>query len=513
MIRTCKAIVHSGEKGEKGQKLRQIPFLPPKSIIRMIKGIYMFGLGLVLVSCNDALNLHPKSDLTEGNFFNRTSDVELALVGCYDGLQEMSLSHDFVLMEMRSDVASSYMAEGEFGYIDKFVKDIVEAGDVYKYWKACFNALSRTNLVMDNLGIVTEESTRNRIEGEARFIRGLVYFNIVRLWGDIAIITRTVEASETDIFRRKPVADVYSQVIIPDLEFASANLPDMAKGRANATAAKALLSKVYLTLGRHGDAKTLLATIIDFSAPVNSKVAGVGLASDYASVFSENTKWNSEILFAVQFNASAGEGQTFSYEFSAFGGFTGLNTPTAPFVAESDLDPIRGAVNIIEETKGATYKVCGKYIKDGTIPSQSDNAADVPILRWADVLLMYTESVLGAPSDIYVNNSTNDPNAMSAYNAVRERAGYPAVGSVTRNELLQERKLEFAFENQRWFDLLRIAGPTETIRVMEAHGQDPQLTVKQKFTKVEAFQLLYPIPAREIRVLGKEILSQNAGYD
>lgn len=479
----------------------------------MKRVIYILGLSLALASCSDALDLQPKSDLTEGNFFNKTSDVELALVGCYDGLQEMSLSRDYVLMEMRSDVSTSNLSEGEFGYIDTFVKDIVEAGDVYKYWKACFNALSRTNLVMDNIDIVTEEATRKRIEGEARFMRGLIYFNMVRLWGDLPIITRTVEASETEIFRRQPVADVYSQVIVPDLEFASANLSDMTKGRANAMAAKALLSKVYLTLGRHSEAKTVLATMINFSDPANSKVSGVGLAADYASIFSESTKWNSEILFSVQFNASAGEGQTFSYEFSVFGGFTGLNTPTAPFVVESDLDPVRSAVSIIDETKGSTYKVCGKYIKAGTAPSQSNNAADAPILRWSDVLLMYTESVLGAPASTYTNNSTNDADALATYNAVRNRAGYAPSTSVTRNELLQERKLEFAFENQRWFDLQRIAGPTETMRIMKAHGADASLTSKQRFSNVEAFQLLYPIPAREIRVLGKQILTQNDGYN
>lgn len=479
----------------------------------MKKIIYTLGLSIALLSsCSDALDLKPKSDLVDGNFFNKTSDVELALVGCYDGLQEMSLNRDFVLMEMRSDVATSIMAEGEFGYIDTFVKDIVESGDLYKYWRACFNALSRTNLVMDNIQ-VADESVRNRIEGETRFIRGLIYFNMVRLWGDMPIINRTVHASEFEMFRRKPMADVYSQMIIPDLEFAVNNLPDMTKGKANATAAKALLAKVYLTLGRHVDAKALLASIINLSNPASSKISGVSLAPSYASIFSESTKWNSEILFSVQFNSASGEGQTFSYEFSSFGGFTGLNTPTAPFVTESASDDVRKNINIIEENNGIIYKVCGKYMKPGTKPSQKDNAADAPILRYADVLLMYVEAVLGVPSNPYVNNSTSDAEAVAAYNAVRNRAGYSTpVTSVSRNELLQERKLEFAFENQRWFDLQRIAGQTETIRIMEEHGKDPSLTPKQRFDKVEQFQLLYPVPGREIRLLGKDVLSQNAGY-
>lgn len=479
----------------------------------MKKVIYILGLSMALASCTDALDLQPKSDLTEGNFFNKTSDVELALIGCYDGLQQMSLSRDFVLMEMRSDLSTSIMAEGEYGYIDTFVKDIVESGDLYNYWKACFNALSRVNLVMDNIE-VADETVRSRIEGEARFIRGLIYFNMVRLWGDMPIITRTVYANEFDMFRRQPKADVYSKVIVPDLEFAASNLPDMTKGKANAMAAKALLSKVYLTLGRHNDAKTLLASIINLSDPASSKVSGVGLASDYASIFSESTKWNSEILFAVQFNSSSGEGQTFSYEFSSFGAFTGLNTPTAPFLAESDADVVRGDVNVMTEVNGINYKVCGKYLKRGTKPTQKDNGADMPIIRYADVLLMYTEAVLGAPADPYVNNMTNDPEAVATYNAVRNRAGYATgVTSVTRNELMQERKLELAFENHRWFDLQRIAGPKETIRIMEAHGKDTSLLPKQRFSKVEAFQLLYPIPGREIRVLGKQVLSQNDGYN
>ena len=157
--------------------------------------------------------------------------------------------------------------------------------------------------------------------------------------------------------------------------------------------------------------------------------------------------------------------------------------------------------------------MCGKYLKRGTKPSQKDNAADAPILRYADVLLMYVEAVLGAPSEPYANDITNDVNALAVYNAVRARAGHLPVTSVSRNELLQERKFEFAFENQRWFDLQRVVGVSETIRIMEAHGQDSRLLPKQKFTKVERFQMLYPIPGREIRLLGKEILSQNEGYN
>lgn len=479
----------------------------------MKKIAYILGLSLALSSCMDMLNLQPKSDLAQTNFFSKPSDVELALVGCYGGLQEMSLNHDYVLMEMRSDLSTSYLAEGEFGYIDTFTKDIVESGDVYNYWKACFNTLSRTNLVLDHLNIVTEASHRNRIEGEARFIRALVYFNMVRLWGDMPIINRTIEPNESDMFRRKPLSEAYSAIIIPDLEFAAKNLADMTKGKANAMAAKALLAKVHLTLGRHAEAKTILEALISMSNPAQSAVAGVSLASDYASAFSESTKWNSEILFAVQFNSSAGEGQTFSYDFSVFGGNSGLNTPTAPFVEECATDATRSQTNLMKEEKAGAWIVCGKYLKRGTKPSQKDNAADAPILRYSDVLLMYTEAVLGAPSESYVNHVTNDANALATYNAVRKRAGYAAIASVSRNELLQERKLEFAFENQRWFDLQRVAGVTETIRILETHGKSPLLLPKQQFTKVEKFQLLYPIPGREIRLLGKSILAQNEGYN
>lgn len=479
----------------------------------MKKIAYILGLSLALSSCTDMLNLQPKSDLTHKNFFNKPSDVELALVGCYGGLQEMSLNHDYVLLEMRSDLSTSYLAEGEFGYIDTFTKDIVESGDVYNYWKSCFNALSRTNLVLDNLDIVSETAQRDKIEGETRFIRALIYFNMVRLWGDMPIINRTIDANEYEMFRRKPVSEVYSTMIIPDLEFAASHLANMTKGKANAVAAKALLAKVYLTLGRHADAKTLLGTLINMTTPAQSTVSGVGLASDYASIFSESTKWNSEILFAVQFNSSAGEGQTFSYDFSVFGGNSGLNTPTTPFAEEAPQDATRTQTNLMTEEKAGSWLVCGKYLKRGTKPSQKDNAADAPILRYSDVLLMYTESVLGAPSESYVNTITNDANALATYNAVRKRAGYAAATSVSRNELLQERKFEFAFENQRWFDLQRIAGATETIRIMEAHGKDSRLLPKQRFIKVEKFQLLYPIPGREVRLLGKNILSQNEGYN
>ncbi len=482
--------------------------------MRKIAYIPLVALSFALFSCTDTLDLQPKSDLTEKNFFKKTSDVELALVGCYDGLQTMSLSRDFVLMDMRSDLSTSILAEGEYGYIDTFVKDIVESGDMYTYWKSCFNALSRANLVLQYLDVVTDDEIRDRIEAEARFIRAYIYFNMVRLWGDLPLLDRPISAGEKEMFKRQPATDIYQKIIIPDLQFgiSSASFPDMTKGKANKTAAKALLAKVYLTLNRHDEAKSLLAGMINFGNPANSSIAGVGLTEEYATIFSASTKWTSEILFAIQFNSSSGEGQTFSYEFSSFGAFRGLNTPTAPFLAECEADPVRYQTNITIEDNGSLYTVCGKFIEEGTKPSQKDNAADMPILRFADVLLMYTEAVLGAPSESYVNTSTSDANAVAAYNAVRARAGYEPVGSVTRNELLLERKLEFAFENHRWFDLQRIAGKKETIRIMEEHGVDPTLESKQYFSKVEEFQLIYPIPGREIRVIGKDILTQNPGY-
>ena len=164
-----------------------------------------------------------------------------------------------------------------------------------------------------------------------------------------------------------------------------------------------------------------------------------------------------------------------------------------------------------EKTAGARmkkYELDASATNDGKLQSN-----DIVLFRYADVLLMYVEAVLGAPSEPYANDITNDVNALAVYNAVRARAGHLPVTSVSRNELLQERKFEFAFENQRWFDLQRVVGVSETIRIMEAHGQDSRLLPKQKFTKVERFQMLYPIPGREIRLLGKEILSQNEGYN
>ena len=451
---------------------------------------------LLLTSCSDFLDLTPISEASSANYYKNTSDINSALSACYGSLQGTYQYGEYFisLMELRSDNVEDINpggAAGMFYFIDNFTA--TSGNNVVRYaWKELYNQIYRCNNVLASIDVVTDAALKKQYEGEAMFLRALAYFNIVRLWGAAPLILKPVTAIEAKGYGRSSVAGVY-RAIEEDLEAASGMLTsaydDDNLGRATSVAAKALLAKAYLTQQQWSAAATLLDNIVkDYSSKY-------GLQNTVADVFDVNQEMNKEILFAVRYSKSVlGEGHGYNDYFKD------------KSVIDSKLLESYGNTDdrkaMIEYKKvDANNNVIAKYY-DTFDATTAKVGFDLPLLRWADVLLMCAE----AHNEVAYENSESSK-ALSYLNLIRKRANaveYKVTDlkdqSAFRKAVLEERRLEFPFELHRWFDLIR----TDT--AIEAMSKVGFTITKNDY--------LYPIPKTEVDLIDNpETFPQNPGYN
>ena len=446
--------------------------------------IFMFGTILFLVSCEDFLNLAPVSEIGGSTFYRNDKEVESGVIAIYDGMQNFVLT-EWPIAEMRSDNTHTraQRSEGEWREFETMNVQIINS-TVSKYWIDNYNVIFRANTVLAHLDIVTNESLKKQFEGEAKFARALSHFNLVRAFGDIPVIDKVIKYTDTEFFGRDPQSEVYD-LIKSDLTTAAANLPtraNIAFGRATKGAAQAILAKVYLTLKDYSSAKTILDDIILQGDYI--------LLPKYNDVFYKEK--NNEIIFGVQYiQDDTKDSQNFSYQWTE----NGLNYPTTDLMNTVDPADLRKPTLFFwNPLAGATGDWENGKFRPATLSQTQGN--DWIVIRYADVLLMHAEAILGN------STSTTDIAALASFNAVRTRAGIPTVLTLTKDLLLSERRIELCFENNRLYDLIRF-GTAETVMAAFSLTPEPGFTF-------EPTALLLPIPQRE-RNIYKE-LGQNPGY-
>ena len=316
------------------------------------------------------------------------------------------------------------------------------------------------------------------------------------------MVTRVVSPGESELlYTRTPVADIYVQ-IVEDLKAGVAYLDNSSKARASKAAAQGLLAKVYLTqpTPNYADAKLMCEAVIG---------SNYALEPNFKDVF--YNELNDEIIFAIQYEASnPTESQGFSAEFTSHvrqGKQDGLNMVNANLIADFTAAGGNRSAESYAIFGGDSNEVikflpAGSDISNLNIPTygaDSKNAGnDWIVLRLADVLLMHVEAAMAG------TGNTTDAGALKSFNTVRKRAGLndDADDIVSVDELLLERRVELAFENHRFFDLVRL-GVAES--VLSKHSS------VMGYTSYTNTALLLPIPSREIN-LSKGVLTQNPGY-
>ena len=468
--------------------------------MKHLKYLALFFVGALITSCEDDF-LEPAltSAINGGSYYNNATELETAVVNMYDGLQGVnstsagdnhSTQVEFYLTEMRSDNTRTKAQEGEAAQFESYAVEATN-GIVADYYRSFYNVIFRANLVLENLEAAGTSATQ--FEAEAKFVRAYAYFNLVRLYGDIPLITSLTGPANTDAaYTRVDSGDIYD-LIQSDLNTAIAGLDNSFRTRASRAGAQALLAKVELTRGNYGEARSLLESVVSSG--------NYSLESNFHDVFyNEN---NSETIFAIGYETGGIDSQNFSAEWlNAVGRTSGVNYVTADVRAAFDTHGgNRTAVSFRQDESQVTEYQVAKYFPNGELgpqyasdPTKAGN--DWIVLRYADVLLMHVESILAG------GNATTDAAALASFQAVRNRAGLPtAVTEVTKEMLLNERRVELAFENHRLFDLMRMGVAQEVLSAFSAANG-------YGFASTD---LLLPIPQVEIG-LSKGALSQNPGY-
>jgi starch-binding outer membrane protein, SusD/RagB family len=452
----------------------------------------------VCTSCNDDfLNLTPPSTISPDTFFKTSSDAITAINGCYKSL---SVNGQYgatfqILMETRGDNfldLDPSSGAGQNYQINRF-SDSPGNTNLYNSWVALYAGVYRCNIVLESIEpIQMDVVLKNRIKGEALFIRALSYFNLIRLWGNVPLILKSIDPATASAQKRDAVTDIYAQ-IEQDLLEATANLPTIQTGanlgRVTKGAAQGLLGKVYLYQKKFANAKDILDEVI------NAKI--FSLLPNVADVFSPTTKYHAEILFAIRF-AKGIAGQDHGYWF-ANTQVIGLDQTLFDAYAANDA---RRALIVFGKPTGNSNFMPTKFI-DTPVNNAAGN--DYPVLRYADILLMRAEAI----NEIGYSSSTAAGSAFAHLNAVLKRAGLAELTGANladqaafRREVYKQRRLEFPFEGDRWFDMVRNGTAIEAIA---ASGK--------KIT-IGSFRFLYPIPQQEIDIMNnRAAFPQNPGYN
>lgn len=481
-----------------------------KNIIKQLKYITLFFVVFATISCDDEfLNTIPTSVISEAAFYETEEQIQSAIINMYDGIQGVNdtrsnsnhaIQIEYYVTEMRSDNTRSKNGEGDAGEFDTFTLRPTN-GFVADYYRSFYNVVFRANTVLENLDVVSE-GNRAKFEAEAKFVRAYAYFNLVRLFGDIPLVDKVITPADKEIqFTRVATNTVYD-FIIDDFSFAADNLENGSRRTASKAAAQGLLAKVYLTLGRYLEAQVLLEEVMN---------ANFILEPNFNDIFYNET--NNEVIFSIGFeSASALDSQNFSAEFlNGVGRTVGVNYVTADAVAALESSGgNRTAVSYRVDPSQTTENQVTKFLPDGrdggingkTFTGSDPRLAgnDWIILRYADILLMHAEAIMGA------NEETTNSNAIDSFMEVKARAGFDVVAdrpaALTKDELLNERRVELAFENHRLFDLIRFGKAVEILTPFSANTGG-------SFSSTD---LLLPIPQYEIN-LSDGLLSQNPGYN
>lgn len=498
----------------------------------MKKCIYMLAALFAVSACN--LDKYPYSEIAADNYVKDEASVNNLVIGAYNALHGV-MYYEWAMTELRSD--NSRMRVNNSTSADSKLIEQLDQGTiltahawVQDYWDKTYAAIYRVNNVLSNLGVVADPQRKSQFEGEARFLRAHLYFNLVRLWGPVFLVDKKPSPAEARTMQRSTEAEIYELIesdlqAVVDGELLPVTMTSSELGRADLKAAKALLAKVYMTHYKVGSekyeaARTLLSEVIELCG---APASGAALVS-YDRIFSPDNEMNAEIIFAVRYlSGNQGLGCPFSTLFGPLnnggnvvvGAPKHYNYPSDNLIAAYAANPgdKRKDVVLQESYWNATTstivndRFCNKFIQT-SMTTEYDAENDWPVIRLGDVILLYAEIV----------NELSGPTgeALKYLNMIRERAGVPvyADGELAskyafRQAVRNERRLELAMENQRFFDLLRWNTATSVINDYLANeafysGYD------YKVNPISDWQTRLPIPMTVISINNK--IAQNPGY-
>lgn len=513
-----------------------------------MKKIKIIVISLLLISCKKIIDKDPISNITPDNFYKTAENAKAALVSAYAPLEYTGAYRLWMMIygELPSDNTDAGEAnDADPNLIDNFaLSPSGQSKSMLEVWSAMYIGISRCNTVLDRVPTISMNmGEKEIILAEARFLRALYYFNLVRIFGGVPLMTNEVKTPEEALKPRSTPEEIY-KFMIEDLERAITVLPvnQALGGKATKGAARALLAKVYLT---RAGGMGVQSEVSDYSAALQNAEAVITsgqytLLPKYADVFSADNKFNKEIIFAAQFVSTNSGTNNNSASYSDIAQYSGpryvgtgywLNFPAdgpdgygwntvstsmlQAYIAPGNLEDPRRSFSVLTNPVNKVGSYIYKYRSVKRQTRAIEGQDNMPILRYSDVLLMAAEA----------SNEISGPNeqALNYLNQVRVRADegtgkvppYNITGDPTdpfvlstkeefREAVIHERRIELAFEAQRWFDLIRVPdienpGFPIAIRIMKAQGK-----------QIRPSNLLFPIPQSEIDL--NPMLNQNPGY-
>lgn len=500
---------------------------------------------LIISSCKkDFLELYPDGAINLTNFYKTDRDFQQAVVGAYVPLRDAA-NVAFYLEEMRSDNTEYYYnAQDRGGSAYEQIADFMDDkgnGAISTIWRADYQGIQRCNVILDRLETAKQvtDAVKTQVAGETKALRAHYYFELVRLFGKLPLFLHEIKQQSETQLGRSSIDSVYNQ-IISDLTDAIAKLPvatfstsDVQTGRITKGMAATELGMVYVTRKEWQKASDILTTVTTM---------GYHLLPEYKTLCKQATENSRESIFEVQYKSGTdGQSSMFIYNFTPVVKSTtpylginyantagGWNTPTADLLSQYEagdkrLDASIGYVKghydaggayvadsvssvLNPPTPGAESRIfIRKYLDPPYYNALRNTDQNWPVYRYADVELLLAEAL---------NEQGKGANALPFLNDVRGRAGLVASTetdqALLRGIIAHERRVELAFENKRWFDLIRT---DQAIPVMTAFG----VKQKQKYSyiapgayNVNANRIVYAIPNYEMTYNTK--LIQNDGY-
>ncbi|MGB5418752.1 RagB/SusD family nutrient uptake outer membrane protein [Algibacter sp.] len=511
--------------------------------------IVCFSLVALVTSCEKELDLSNPTALSIEELLQTNNGFELLANGVLDAYQKVP-ANEFLLIELRSDNVRANSENGNFPAINAYNVD-PNNGDVATYYSNNMSTIKHANTIIDNRFLAPE--SQQYTVGEAYFMRALCHFNLVRAYQNIPFVDKVLDITKNEAldYPQLPEAEVYAKIIADfktSIAYLDGGVQDRyrpSKGAAICLAAKAYLSQPS---PNYNEAELLLASVIENNSAYNYDLLFTerdatstdaeyffDLVNDYGNVLgnsfsgvlgddgvpdgswsnSSGLEINDEVIFSIAYDLVSSDNYTtsdsglgdqvetdsesHSFAMTLQGPSNGVNIASLSFleVMTPELQPVRfyASLNPLDYSaflSNATIDVFNtKFPTDGEI---GDN--DWVVLRYADVLLLYSEAILGT------DNSTTDSRAIDAFNQVRRRAGLEeAVGLLTKDELLAERQVEFVYENQRLYDLIRF-GKADAVLNSFSTSNSLFYTNEKKFL---------PFPQREIDNI-PNFYKQNNGY-
>lgn len=498
------------------------------NMLRKYRAAILLGGLAAFSGCTEFLTEADPSNFTEENYFTKPAHARSSVNAIYANMRD-PLSSGFgggawMMTEFATGLAATDLGQAVNSYFVKDLRNTSDNGYGQTYWTSYYKGIANANLSIAKIpGITMDEAEAGRLLGEARFLRAWYYFHLVRMFGNIPLVTEPVTLQSDQLRPGQADPEEVYNLIVGDLTTAEqAGLPwTDATGRVSLGAVKSLLAQVYLTMAGYPLQKG--ASYYELAAQKAEEVIGSGqfrLFESYASFHDPAKKNVDENIFMIQFRTQILPSNwqvsiiPYNKNISQYSDETGGIYATQAFAESYDPADLRGQEKEFffttftnEANRNQEVDLGGYFIwKHFDVTAQTSTAnSDLnwPAIRYADVLLTYAEA----------SNEVNGPSeaAYNAVNAIRARAKLPALSGLSkdsfREAVWKERWYELCFENTTWYDMVRLRKAFNvTTRAFEDY-------VGHRFSYgpvVTARELLFPIPTQE--TLNNTRLVQNTGY-